>query len=279
MTGQQLKRHPFSQWPSLVLLAIVLMCITGPWISPYSFDGQNLNLGKSPPSLKHWLGTDILGRDLLTRTLHAGRVSILVGLVATAISLLLGVSAGLVSGYFRGWIDAVLMRFVEGIYALPFTVIVILLMVAFSDVQGLDPLVIVFVGIGCVEWLTMARVIRGTALGIRSQPFVDAAIQLGQSHLGVIRKHLLPNVSGTIIVYATLTIPGVMLLEAFLSFLGLGVQPPRSSWGMLIREGSQIMEVAPWLLAGPVAFFSITLLALNRLGDQLRDHYDPKTAS
>jgi oligopeptide transport system permease protein len=244
-----------------------------PWIAPYSYAEQNLALGASPPSLQHWLGTDDLGRDLLTRIMYGGRISLLVGVLATSVALTIGVTWGTVAGYFGGRIDAAMMRLVDMLYALPFIIFIILLMVVFGR-----NILLLFLAIGAVEWLTMARIVRGQVLSVRRQDFIDAAITLGLSRSRIMLRHIVPNVLGPIIVYATLTIPSVMLLEAFLSYLGLGIQPPQSSWGSLISDGVETMEEYPWLLIFPGMALSITLFSLNFLGDGLRDALDPRAS-
>jgi oligopeptide transport system permease protein len=222
---------------------------------------------------KHLFGTDALGRDLLTRVLIGGRISLAVGLVATLISVVIGVVWGTTAGFAGGVADNVMMRIVDVLYALPFTVIVILLMVFFGR-----NFILLFVAIGAVEWLTMARIVRGQIISLKHQEFVEAAISLGLSEARIMFRHLIPNVMTVIVIYATLTVPNVMLLEAVLSFLGLGVPPPMSSWGVLISEGASTMETSPWLLWIPAAFFSLTLFSLNFLGDGLSDACDPKSA-
>ena len=222
-----------------------------PWLAPYPYDRQDLPLGAVAPCRAHWLGTDILGRDLLTRLLFGGRISLLVGLCGTAVSLLIGVAYGAVSGYAGGRTDNVMMRVVDTLYALPFTVFVIVLTVVFGR-----NLLLLFVAIGAVEWLTMARIVRGQVLALKHEMFVEAAVALGRPHRRIIARHIIPNVVGPVVVYATLTIPRVILLEAFLSFLGLGVQPPLSSWGLLIRDGAEVMESYPWLMVFPGAVLS-----------------------
>lgn len=221
----------------------------------------------------HPLGTDHLGRDQLTRILQGGRISIGVGFAATFVSLVIGVIYGASAGYFGGRVEAVMMRIVDVLYALPFLIFVILLMVIFERSIWL-----LFLAIGAVEWLTMARIVRGQVIGIKQQEFIEAAISLGLRRRRIILRQIIPNVLGTIVVYATLTVPAVMLLEGVLSFLGLGVPPPTASWGVLINEGSQRMETSPWLLILPGLFFSFTLFCLNFLGDGLRDALDPKSA-
>jgi len=222
---------------------------------------------------RHILGTDTLGRDLFVRLLYGGRVSIGVGLAATIVALTIGVFYGAIAGYFGGTLDSVMMRIVDIIYSLPFTVFVILLMVFFGR-----NIYLLFVAIGAVEWLTMARIVRGQVMSIKRMEYIEAARSLGFGKRRIIVRHILPNVLGPVIVYTTLTIPSVMLLEAFLSFLGLGVQPPMSSWGWLIKEGAEKMEEFPWLLVYPGAIFSITLLSLNFLGDGLRDALDVRSS-
>ncbi|MBK7997816.1 MAG: ABC transporter permease subunit [Verrucomicrobia bacterium] len=238
-----------------------------------SFSAQNLAYGAQPPSSEHWLGTDVLGRDLLSRILYGSRISLAVGVCATLVSLTIGVLYGAISGYLGGKTDAVMMRIVDILYALPFTVFVILLMVIFGR-----NIILLFMAIGAVEWLTVARIVRGQVLSLRKQEFIEAAIALGLRKRAIILRHLVPNVLGITIIYATLTVPSVMLLEAALSFLGFGVQPPMSSLGVLIDEGAKTIEEFPWLLIFPGVVFSLTLFSLNFLGDGLRDALDPKAA-
>lgn len=258
---------------SVFLAVMVLLSMLAPLIAPYAYDAQDLSLGATFASGKHWLGTDILGRDLLTRMLYGGRVSFAVGVCATIVSVLIGVTWGAIAGWAGGKTDMIMMRMVDITYAFPFTIFVIILMVFFDR-----SLLLLFLAIGAVEWLTMARIVRGQVMALRQREFVEAAIGLGLSQTRIILRHILPNVAGPVIVYATLTIPAVMLLEAFLSFLGLGVQPPASSWGILIREGAESMEEYPWLLVYPGLLLSATLFSLNFIGDGLRDAFDPRTA-
>ena len=253
----------------ITILLLIVLAIFAPWIAPYSYSYQNLDIGASPPSAEHLLGTDVLGRDLLSRLLYGARISLLVGFVATGVALVIGVSWGIIAGYFGGRIDSVMMRIVDVLYGLPFIIFIILLMVIFGRNIWL-----LFAAIGAVEWLTMARIVRAQVIGLKNQEFVQAAQVMGVSNFSMFRRHILPNILGPIAVYATLTIPQVMLLEAFLSFLGLGIQPPMSSWGTLIRYGVESMEEHYWLLIYPGLTFTITLFALNFFGDAL----DPKTS-
>ena len=258
----------------VILLILIFLAIFAPWIAPHSYSYQNLELGAQPPSANFVLGTDTLGRDLFSRILYGARVSLLVGFVATGVALVIGVSWGIIAGYFGGRIDSVMMRIVDVLYGLPFIIFIILLMVIFGRNIWL-----LFGAIGAVEWLTMARIVRGQVLTIKNQEYVLAAQAMGVTNIQMFRKHIFPNILGPIAVYATLTIPQVMLLEAFLSFLGLGIQPPMSSWGTLIRYGVESMEEYSWLLIYPGLTFTITLFALNFFGDGLRDALDPKISS
>lgn len=252
---------------------ISIFSLIGPEMISTSYEDQNLNNTFASPGSTHLFGTDNLGRDLFARVLHGGRISLAVGFLATAVSLIIGVTYGMISGYLGGKTDALMMRIVDILYSLPFTIFVILLMVLFGR-----NFVLLFIAIGAVEWLTMARITRGQTLNLKEAEFIEAARALGYSHSRILFRHILPNLIGPVIVYATLTVPAVMLLEAVLSFLGLGVQAPMSSWGSLIKEGSEKMDIAPWLILFPGLFFSLTLLALNFLGDGLRDALDPKSA-
>tara|TARA_B110001450_G_scaffold88271_1_gene83922 strand:+ start:588 stop:1478 length:891 start_codon:yes stop_codon:yes gene_type:complete len=256
-----------------VLVLLVVISLLTPWIAPYSYSAQNLDLGATAPSLQHWLGTDVFGRDMLTRIMYGGRVSLMVGFVATGVALVIGILWGAVAGFYGGRIDALMMRIVDILYALPFMIFIVLLMVVFGR-----NILLLFLAIGAVEWLTMARIVRGQVMSLRHQEFVEAANSLGLSQWTIIRRHIIPNTLGPVIVYTTLTIPSVMLLEAFLSFLGLGIQPPESSWGLLISYGVETMEEYPWLLIFPGIALSLTLFALNFLGDGLRDALDPRTS-
>jgi oligopeptide transport system permease protein len=270
---QRLRRNRLAIFGLCVLASFVLLALLTPWIAPYGYAEQNLDLGATGPSAAHWLGTDIFGRDLLTQILYGGRISLAVGFVATAVALCIGVTWGAVAGYAGGRVDAVMMRIVDILYALPFMIFIVLLMVVFGR-----NMLLLFLAIGAVEWLTMARIMRAQVQTLRQQEFVEAAVSLGLSPAAILRRHLIPNALGPIIVYTTLTIPGVMLLEAFLSFLGLGVQPPQTSWGLLISYGAETMEEYPWLLIFPGLALTLTLFSLNFLGDGLRDALDVRGA-
>jgi oligopeptide transport system permease protein len=269
----RLRKNRLALFGAAVLVVVSIACVAGPWFSSYGYEQQFLELGASGPGAQHWLGTDTLGRDLLVRTLYGGRISLAVGLVATLVAVTIGVVYGAVAGFFEGKIDAVMMRIVDIMYSLPFTIFVILLMVFFGR-----EIILLFVAIGAVEWLTMARIVRAQVMSVKRMEFVEAARSLGFGRGRLIFRHILPNIVGPIIVYTTLTIPSVMLLEAFLSFLGLGVQAPMSSWGVLIKDGAEKMEEFPWLLYFPGAVFSLTLFSLNFLGDGLRDALDVRSS-
>lgn len=269
----RLRRNKLAMIGACYLIAVIIMALLTPWIAPYAYDAQDLRLGATPPSAAHWLGTDLFGRDLLSRIMYGGRISLLVGFIATAVALVIGVTYGAIAGYVGGRVDALMMRLVDILYALPFMIFIILLMVVFGR-----NLLLMFLAIGVVEWLTMARIVRGQVQSLRQQEFVEAAISIGLSPARIIWKHLIPNALGPVIVYTTLTIPSVMLLEAFLSFLGLGIQPPQSSWGLLISHGVETMEEYPWLLIFPGLALTMTLFALNFLGDGLRDALDPRVS-
>lgn len=270
---RRLKKNKLAVGGAGFLLLLVVLALFTPLITPYEYDAQNLALGATPPSASHWLGTDTLGRDQFTRLLYGSRISLAVGFIATFVALLIGVFYGALAGYFGGKIDTLMMGLVDILYALPFVIFIILLMVVFGR-----SLLLLFLAIGAVEWLTMARIIRGQVLHLKQQEFIEAAIAMGFGRWQIIRRHLIPNALGPIIVYTSLTIPSVILLESFLSFLGLGVQAPQSSWGSLISSGVETMEEYPWLLIYPGLLLSATLFSLNFLGDGLRDALDPRSS-
>jgi len=271
---RRLKKNKLAMFGLCFLALLIVVSLLTPFIAPYSYEEQDLFKGATPPSAEHWLGTDTLGRDQLTRIMYGSRISLLVGFIATSVSILIGVTWGTVAGYIGGKTDSFMMRIVDILYALPFSIFVILLTVVFGR-----SMLLLFLAIGAVEWLTMARIIRGQVLNLKKQEFVEAAVALGLSKAQIIRRYLIPNSIGPIIIYSTLTIPSVILLESFLSFLGLGIQPPQSSWGSLISSGVETMEEYPWLLIFPGIVLSVTLFSLNFLGDGLRDALDPKASA
>ena len=268
----RLTTNKLSLFSLIYILILVFMALITPFIAPYDYAYQDLALGASPPSSDHLLGTDTLGRDLLTRMMYGSRISLMVGFLATSVALIIGVIWGTIAGFSGGKTDAIMMRIVDTLYGIPFIILIILLMVIFGR-----NLILLFLAIGAVEWLTMARIVRSQVLNLSRQEFILSAEAMGVSRLSIIFKHLIPNAMGPVIVYATLTVPQIMLLESFLSFLGLGVQPPLSSWGLLIRDGAVSMEEYWWLLIFPSLAFSLTLFSLNFIGDGLRDAIDPRT--
>jgi oligopeptide transport system permease protein len=247
--------------------------VVGPWFARYAYDFTDFANTSIAPSWStgHLFGTDTLGRDIYVRTLYGGRISLMVGIVATAVSLVIGVTYGAVAGYFGGRVDNVMMRIVDILYALPFMFFVILLMVFFGR-----SIFLIFVAIGAINWLDMARIVRGQTLSLKHREFVEAAQAQGVAASAIIRRHIVPNLLGVVAVYVTLTIPQVILVESFLSFLGLGVQEPMTSWGALVNEGSRELEGAAWMLVFPAAFLATTLFCFNFLGDGMRDALDPK---
>jgi len=257
----------------MILAAMTMIVVVAPLLIPYSIDETDWDNISIAPSLQsgHLFGTDGLGRDLFVRTLQGGRISLLVGIVATFVSLLIGVSYGAVSGYLGGRVDQVMMRIVDILYALPFMFLVILLMVFFGR-----NILLIFVAIGAINWLDMARIVRGQTLSLKNREFIEAARAGGVTTTRIIRRHIVPNLLGVVAVYVTLTIPQVILVESFLSFLGLGVQEPMTSWGALVNEGAQEMETAPWMLVFPASFLTVTLFCFNFVGDGLRDALDPR---
>ena len=269
----RLTRNKLSLFSLIYIVSLVVMALITPFVAPFDYAYQDLSLGASAPSADHLLGTDTLGRDLLTRMMYGSRISLMVGFLATSVALVIGVIWGTVAGFSGGKTDAIMMRIVDTLYGIPFIILIILLMVIFGR-----NLILLFLAIGAVEWLTMARIVRSQVLNLSKQEFILSAEAMGVSKISIVFRHLIPNAMGHVIVYATLTVPQIMLLEAFLSFLGLGVQPPLSSWGLLIRDGAVSMEEYWWLLIFPSLAFSLTLFSLNFIGDGLRDAIDPRTA-
>lgn len=281
-----------------VLVLLFLFCFPGQLIaSAFGLDpaAQDVLLGASGPSFAHPFGTDILGRDMLVRVMQGGRLSIMVGLAATFVSITIGVFYGAVAGYAGGRLDALMMRVVDVLYALPYMFLVIILMVFVRAVretlagadtspdlsqrllsEALHPTVVLFIALGAVQWLTMARIVRGQVLTLKRLAFVEAARTMGTSGLRVLTRHLIPNTMGPVIIYTTLTVPSVILQEAFLSFLGLGVEAPDASWGTLVNDGRRSMAVYPWLLIFPAGALAATIFSLNALGDGCRDALDPR---
>lgn len=254
---------------SLILITIVLLAWLGPVFSSWEYDQIDWDALESPPSLQHWFGTDFIGRDLFVRSMLGARVSLGIALIATLVSVLVGIPWGAVAGYLGGRTDQLMMRIVDVLYALPFILIVILLVVIF----GRNPYLL-FMALGAIFWLDIARIVRGQTLRLREQPFIGAARILGVATPAIIWRHVVPNVLGPALVYATLTIPGVILAESFISFLGLGIQEPNTSWGVLIADGTQTMESSPWTLIFPGTLLAMTIWCTNMLGDRLRDQLD-----
>lgn len=257
----------------VVLVLITLACAVGPWVLPHAFDSADWDAMSLPPSLKnaHFWGTDDAGRDLLVRSLIGGRISLTVGLLATLASVSLGIAWGATAGFMGGKVDALMMRIVDMMYAIPYLLIAILLV----TILGRDFYLVVLT-ITVFSWMDMARVVRGQTLSLRSTEFVEAARAIGVSTPRIIFSHIVPNLLGVVVVYTTVTVPGVILTESVLSFLGLGIQEPMTSWGVLIEDGTKVMEVSPWLLLFPAAMLSLTLYCFNFIGDGLRDALDPK---
>jgi oligopeptide transport system permease protein len=288
---RRFRNHRLAMAGAMVLLLLVPVILLSPWLSAHD---PNLITEEqfSPPDAAHWFGTDVHGRDLLARVLYGARISLLVGAVGALVSLVIGVCWGAVAGYIGGRIDGVMMRFVDVLYSLPSIVFVIVLITTLEgffrqwlsrvfsmELGPVARLLFLFIGLGAVSWLTMARIVRGQVLSLRGQAFVDASRALGATHFHILRKHILPNVYGVVIVYVTLTIPSIMLYESFLSYLGLGIQPPQASLGSLIAEGAaQInpVRVYWWMIVYPGGLLALLLLALNFLGDGLRDALDPR---
>lgn len=282
---RRLIRNRLAVFGGLVVLLMAIVCGIAPLLPIADPNAQDLANYATAPNWAHWFGTDILGRDLFSRVLFGGRISLAVGIVATGVALVIGVIYGTVAGFIGGATDAVMMRIVDILYALPFTIFVILLKVFLNDVKigghtiGDEySIYLLFAAIGAVEWLTMARIVRGQVRSLRRLEFIEAAEALGLGRRRIIFRHMIPNVLGPVIVYTTLTIPSVMLFESFLSFLGLGVGPPNASWGVLIGDGQKAMEEFPWLLIFPGLALAIALFSFNFLGDGLRDALDPRAA-
>jgi len=270
---QSLRQNRAALTATGIMLVVAVLVLLAPLLSPYEFDSTDWDRISTPPSLSngHYFGTDDVGRDLFVRTLYGGRISLLVGLAATLVSLIIGIAWGATAGYAGGRIDQFMMRTVDVLYALPFMFFVILLMVFFGR-----NILLIFVAVGAVNWLDMARIGRGQTLSLKKKEFIEAARAGGVSGFDIVRRHIVPNLLGVVVVYVTLTIPQVILVESFLSFLGLGVQEPMTSWGALVNDGAQTMESAPWALIFPALFLALTLFCFNFIGDGLRDALDPR---
>jgi ABC-type dipeptide/oligopeptide/nickel transport system permease subunit len=279
---------------SVFLALLVVLVLVWPWITSYSWNAIS-DQQFQPPNSTHWFGTDVHGRDLLTRVFYGARVSLLVGVVGAGVALVIGVSWGAIAGYVGGKLDALMMRFVDVVYSLPSIIFVIVLLTTLKELArswftnhfgnlgprlaAVTPLLLLFAGLGAVSWLTMARIVRGQVLSLRHRAFVEASRSLGASHARIIWHHILPNVWGIVIVYLTLSVPSIILYESFLSYLGLGIQPPMASWGSLVAEGAgqlNPVRIYWWLIVFPASVLVATLLALNFVGDGLRDAFDPK---
>lgn len=289
-TWRRLRRHRPALISAGFLAVMLVLALLVPWLSPHAA-AQASDQQFSPPDRSHWFGTDVHGRDVFTRVFAGARISLLVGTVGAGVSLIIGVCWGMVAGYVGGRLDGLMMRIVDILYSLPSIVFVIVLITTLESyvkrwvgawAPDLVPgarLLLLFAGLGAVSWLTMARIVRGQVLSLRSRPFILASRSLGASHRRILFRHILPNVMGIVIVYLTLTVPAIILYESFLSYLGLGIQPPEASLGTLIAEGAaQInpLRVFWWLVIGPGGVLALTLLALNFLGDGLRDAFDPR---
>ncbi|EIC13294.1 oligopeptide ABC transporter permease OppC [Kingella kingae] len=270
---RRFKRNKAALISMLILLMIAAFVIVVPMIAPFGYADTDWGNMQAAPSFdnKHYLGTDSLGRDLLTRVAVGGRISLMVGLAGALIAVLVGTIYGAVSGYFGGKVDMLMMRFLEILNAFPFMFFVILLVTFFGR-----NLIFIFAAIGMVSWLDVARIVRGQTLGLKRKEFIEAAHVCGVSSKNIVMRHIVPNVLGVVVIYASLLVPSMILFESFLSFLGLGVQEPMTSWGSMLEEGAKTMQIAPWQLLVPSSFLVLTLFCFNFIGDGLRDALDPK---
>ena len=270
---RRLKRNKAAVVSIFVIIAIVLFAFIGPYFAPWAYDKVDWTAIRKPPDFEkaHYLGTDANGRDMLSRVMHGTQMSLIVAFVATMVSVVIGITYGAIAGYFGGKVDAIMMRFVDIMFALPYILFVIILVVIF----GRSP-VLLFIGIGCLEWLTMARIVRGQTLSLKQREFIEAAKAGGAGPFTIIFRHIIPNLTGPVVIYATLTIPEIIITESFLSYLGLGVQEPQTSLGTLISAGAPVVETLPWMLLAPAVVLITMLLCLTYLGDGLRDALDPK---
>jgi oligopeptide transport system permease protein len=270
---RSLRRNRAAMIAIYLMATVVVLVLAAPLLSPFSIDSTDWEQISIAPSVstQHYFGTDDVGRDLFIRTLYGGRISLMVGLVATLVSLIIGIAWGATAGYVGGRTDQFMMRIVDVLYAMPFMFFVILLMVFFGR-----NIFMIFIAVGAINWLDMARIVRGQTLSLKKKEFIEAARAGGVSPFNIVRRHIVPNLLGIVVVYVTLTIPQVILVESFLSFLGLGVQEPMTSWGALVSDGAQAMESAPWALIFPALFLALTLFCFNFVGDGLRDALDPR---
>jgi oligopeptide transport system permease protein len=270
---RRLARNRMAMASLVLLVLIALLCVFGPMLSPHSMTRVYWARISVPPDFEnaHWFGTDGNGRDLFVRVLTGGQISLMVGVVATLVSLVIGVTYGAIAGFLGGWVDNAMMRIVDILYSIPFIFFVIILFVFFER-----NFLMIFVAIGAVVWLDMARIVRGQTLSLKNREFIEAARATGVSGLTIVGRHIIPNLMGPVVVFVTLTVPQVILFESFLSFIGLGIQEPMTSWGVLISEGARGMTVAPWALIFPATFLAVTLFCFNYLGDGLRDALDPR---
>jgi oligopeptide transport system permease protein len=270
---RRLSRNKAAVVSIFILIAIIIYAFVGPYLLPWSYDKIDWAGIRKPPDFAkgHYFGTDGNGRDMLARTLLGTQMSLTVAAVATLVSVVIGIAYGATAGYFGGRVDSVMMRFVDIMYAMPYILFVIILVVIF----GRSP-VLLFVGIGCLEWLTMARIVRGQTLSLKQREFIEAAKAGGAGPFTIIFRHIVPNLTGPVVIYATLTIPEIIITESFLSYLGLGVQEPQTSLGTLISAGGPVVETLPWMLLTPAAVLVTLLLCLTYLGDGLRDALDPR---
>lgn len=271
----RLKHNRAAMFSAGIILSLIIAVILGPWLSPYTAEQIDYTAIAEKPSLgnAHIFGTDSLGRDIFVRTMQGSQISLLIGLVATMVSLMIGINYGAIAGYFGGRVDALMMRMVDILYAMPFMFFVILLMVFFGR-----NIFLIFIAIGAINWLDIARIVRGQTLAIKQQAYIEAAQIYGAGHRQIIQRHIVPNLLGVVVVYITLTIPQVILVESFLSFLGLGIQEPMTSLGALVSEGANEMESYSWMLIFPALFLSLILFCFNFIGDGLRDALDTKQA-
>jgi len=270
---KRLLNNKLALFSFIFLITIIFLIIFAPYITKYPFDDTDWGAMLQSPSFNdgHYFGTDLLGRDIFARTLFGGRISLMVGIVATLVSVIIGITYGSIAGFIGGRLDHFMMRIVDILYALPFMFFVILLTVFFGR-----NILLIFLAIGATNWLDLARIVRGQTLSLKNKEFIEAARATGSSSWKIIYRHIIPNLLGIVVIYVTLTIPATILAESILSFLGLGVQEPDTSWGVLVNEGAQNIQGAWWTLVFPAVFLSTTLMCLNFIGDGLRDALDPK---